>query len=532
VNCYSIATVLLRFRKRLLVSGSSLRFRVRRSLPLLLACCLAQPALAGQIDLDGEAGFDGYYRVGRWLPVRVDISNTGPDLDGELVVNWGDFHFEQVVALPAPSRKSVEFYVRAQDGQNELELELLTAGRSVASVSLAVQPLSDEELLVLKLPGTEGFSAGANDVVVRLEASELPRRWNGLDPVQIVVGNPDQFDRLDEERKESLRYWLSAGGRLESGSGPVGETLPVHLDDGRILDSIRDILTPRSGPGNLVVLILAGILVLLSLALPGFAAVVGSPSKVFVGLALTALVASTGVGLWGSGWPVPVLETVEFSIFRSREGHSVASVTTDGTLRSGAKDLFHIRTGDDIHFGAVSGASSTSHVFFEDGSFEFQQPLGLGQSMDYRLTGFVAEKPLHVEVSGAVLEISIAGDWLVSECLAVDQYGAFRVPELLPGQSVKLDLRVADPRPTFFESPSPGERMLSRLWSEDQSMANVACVSEGPPSLTVDGATVRGLHTALLIRYFTRESSESGMSPDGKVSYLSPDEKVSSGGNE
>ena len=159
VNCLSMSLVPNRAPEPACSTASSPALLVRRILELVLMLSLALPALGAQIDLDAEAGFDGYYRVGQWLPVRVDVSNTGPDLNGELVVTWGDVRFGQIVALPAPSRKSLEFYVRALDGQNKLELDFLSAGRRVASRTLAVQPLSDEDRLILRLSGSDGWVA-------------------------------------------------------------------------------------------------------------------------------------------------------------------------------------------------------------------------------------------------------------------------------------------------------------------------------------------------------------------------------------
>ena len=451
----------------------------------------------------------------------LTVERPNIELQGLATGGWeGDDLPKPDVALPAPSRKSLEFYVRALDGQNKLELDFLSAGRRVASRTLAVQPLSDEDRLILRLSGSDGWVAETNDVVVRIEASELPRRWNGLDPVQVVVTTTDEFDRLDAKRQKSLRYWQSTGGHVTSGTALLGAVPSVDRDDGRILASIGDILAPRSAPGTLVFLVLAVAALIVSLALPGFARVVRSPARVFAGLALTALVASVGIGLWGKGWPVSALETAEFSVFRSQSGGSATRVTTDGVLRSGIKDLLHIRTDDDIHFKTVSGLDFSRHVFFEDGSFEFQISLGLGQSIGYRLTGFVDKKPLDVEVAGSVLEISSSRDWMLSECLFVEQGRAFTAPEPVPGQPVTLDLQFAAPHPTFFETPSTGQRMLSRLLSEDESTPYVACVAEGQPSLAVPGVTVRGAHTALLIRYFKRESSDPGTSSDGQVSGL------------
>jgi len=53
------------------------------------------------------AGFDGYFRVGRCLPVRVTLTNEGPDVSGQVVVRLQGESYVQSVSLPSPSRKTL-----------------------------------------------------------------------------------------------------------------------------------------------------------------------------------------------------------------------------------------------------------------------------------------------------------------------------------------------------------------------------------------------------------------------------------------
>ena len=47
------------------------------------ASVLAAPDLqADGLTLDVQVGYDGYYREGQWVPLRVLVSNTGPDVSG------------------------------------------------------------------------------------------------------------------------------------------------------------------------------------------------------------------------------------------------------------------------------------------------------------------------------------------------------------------------------------------------------------------------------------------------------------------
>ena len=46
---------------------------------------LAAPAQqANGPTLSVQAGYDGFYQDGAWLPLRIEVSNNGPDISGEL----------------------------------------------------------------------------------------------------------------------------------------------------------------------------------------------------------------------------------------------------------------------------------------------------------------------------------------------------------------------------------------------------------------------------------------------------------------
>ena len=54
------------------------------SLALLLTSTVA--LAQSPVTLAVEAGLDGHYTVGQWLPVRVLIENDGPSIDGRVEI--------------------------------------------------------------------------------------------------------------------------------------------------------------------------------------------------------------------------------------------------------------------------------------------------------------------------------------------------------------------------------------------------------------------------------------------------------------
>ena len=51
------------------------------ALGLVLVAVPANAQSQGGITLSATAGFDGYFKEGRWIPVRVGMANDGPDAE-------------------------------------------------------------------------------------------------------------------------------------------------------------------------------------------------------------------------------------------------------------------------------------------------------------------------------------------------------------------------------------------------------------------------------------------------------------------
>ena len=73
----------------------------------------AQSVHAGQppgLRMKAEAAFDGHFKYGEWLPIWVELENSGPDLDIEIRVrvtgSYGDTSFATPAPLPTGSRSA------------------------------------------------------------------------------------------------------------------------------------------------------------------------------------------------------------------------------------------------------------------------------------------------------------------------------------------------------------------------------------------------------------------------------------------
>ncbi len=234
--------------------------RVRAVLLLLPAALAAgsvhAPAQIVQGTVDGlgfAAANTPVFRPGQWLPIRVSLKTqgsrvfsgelrcTGIDLDGDRVA----FTQPQVtLGGEAGPPKRFWCYVVAQATHELPEaIDVIDAdGGRVAELPLPQQPLmplSADDFLVLDLSYpqlaalntllTPGYRPGQpsdiarpyyrNIVVARMPPTDLPDRWWGLEPVNVIVWDQPDPSKLTIPQRDALLQWVHAGGQLILGLG-------------------------------------------------------------------------------------------------------------------------------------------------------------------------------------------------------------------------------------------------------------------------------------------------------------------------
>lgn len=239
--------------------------------PLFALAALGSPAFAQEdasgITLVAEAGFDGYYRQNNWVPVHVNVANSGTSVDGEVrvIVNPDSptdrIVYNAPVALPTQSDKRVTLYVRVPSFASNLNVELVAEdGRLLAEVKTDPMSLLPAEGLLYGVvtpdPGEFGFletvTGGRLDTAVAfLDLADLPEKpsaWNGLD---ILIIHDSDSGQLTVDQQESLAKWVDTGGHLVvTGGGNWQKTTAAFQDQLPVTitgsESVDDLPTLRS----------------------------------------------------------------------------------------------------------------------------------------------------------------------------------------------------------------------------------------------------------------------------------------------
>ena len=121
------------------------------ALALLLLSAFSPPAQVPVIEISAEAGFDGRFRDGDWLPVQVRISNQGDSARGQLVIRPETSGagitntYSTPVDLPAGASQNVTLYITASSFATQVRVEMMDEAGDVLAAApaalRAVQPL-------------------------------------------------------------------------------------------------------------------------------------------------------------------------------------------------------------------------------------------------------------------------------------------------------------------------------------------------------------------------------------------------------
>lgn len=222
-------------------------------LPILVVYpAQAQTEQAG-LTLEAEAGFDGLFKGEYWLPVTVNVANSGSPIEGEVRVYPGpnvddEFLYRAPISLPTQSDKRVTLYIQIPGPATSVLVELADAQGDVLATTRTKQ-LSrvgvDELLYGVVSPDAGEFDflekvsgSRADAAVAYLTLTDLPDisvAWNALD---VLILNDTDTTQFTADQMSALEAWLSTGGQLVVTAGaswqktavPLADWLPVSLN--------------------------------------------------------------------------------------------------------------------------------------------------------------------------------------------------------------------------------------------------------------------------------------------------------------
>jgi len=213
---------------------------------LVLAATLPGVARGAQtppVTFRAQAGLDGFAKPGAWVPVKVDVSNDGPDLSAQIVVversivPGGSTQFVRPVELPRQSHKQVWVYWASSATQ--VDVRLMANNTIVAEQTLRVARLDSRDRLygiMSSSPSSFNWlatirSAGQNTRLAQLAVDDLAPQAEALASLDALIVHDADTGILASAQRDALRRWVERGGRLVVAGGPNWQRSAAGLAD-------------------------------------------------------------------------------------------------------------------------------------------------------------------------------------------------------------------------------------------------------------------------------------------------------------
>ena len=201
---------------------------VKAALIAQLLLLLPSPTRAAEITLTVTIGYHGVFQLGRPFPIRVEVANTGPPVEGTVEATvWkgggakgiGSFpmRHRQTLLIGAAARKSATFTIDPGSVSRPLVVSFHGPGATATQeIDLRRHFVPSPVILLLTesdfsiLPG---LSTPANPLIA-ISPEELPSDPRAFAGVAAVVLYEPSLREISGAQNAALETWLTNGGKI------------------------------------------------------------------------------------------------------------------------------------------------------------------------------------------------------------------------------------------------------------------------------------------------------------------------------
>lgn len=191
---------------------------------VLLISFAVNSTAAGQVEVETEFGFDGYYYPDLPTPISISVRSRGAPLQGQIIIAqevrspWQGATEERLILpfeLAGKSEKRFSLNFLVQGYIYPLSILVVAAGEVLYKEELSLKGRFLEEPLTLAL----GESLFPNELPtgerpIQIELRGLPSEWPGLLGVKrLYLGRMDPSG-LSRAQWQALSRWVEWGGEL------------------------------------------------------------------------------------------------------------------------------------------------------------------------------------------------------------------------------------------------------------------------------------------------------------------------------
>jgi hypothetical protein len=243
------------------------------------------PATAADpITMTAKVLLQGHARVGSWMAIQIELSNSGPAVKGELRLAGGASgrtRFSVPVDLPTTARQAYLLHAQPPSFGRSVKVELVAGDRTIASADagflahdasqLVVGIVAEKPDGIIRELHLAASASGLAPAIVSLGVADLPDRLEAWGTLDRLIWQDVDSTALTPQQLTALRGWVAGGGRLVIVGGTAGiATLAGFPDD---LLPYRPTATVDVAPASITTLV--GIAPAGSADIPAFAGTLG-----------------------------------------------------------------------------------------------------------------------------------------------------------------------------------------------------------------------------------------------------------------
>jgi hypothetical protein len=204
----------------------------------LTTTAVASQAAANPLQMTLQLGYHNTVKLGEWMPVTIDVTNRGPDVDGTLEVQasnsfgakgggppGGSAIYQMPFSLASGSTKHFRTYLSV-DYPGAVEARIVAGGRVIASQQASIGNTVSGLLVGVASDQPSALDAvatvhpgGSAPSVIHLAAADLPDSGLVLRAFDVLAIDDFATDTLTAGQKSALVDYVMQGGSLLLGTG-------------------------------------------------------------------------------------------------------------------------------------------------------------------------------------------------------------------------------------------------------------------------------------------------------------------------
>ncbi len=194
----------------------------------------AVQAATNPVTIAVKVGYSGFTKAQQWMPVTIDVTNKGTDVDGTLEVTTpvstngppiGAVVYQAHLTIPSGASKHIRTYLVEDQAPAPVSVRIVQNGRTVASAdstgsnaaTTLIGVLSDQATALDSLSSVHPGSIAAT--VVHLSSDEVGDSAIVLRAFDVLAIDDFATDTLTTAQRGALTDYVQNGGNLVLGTG-------------------------------------------------------------------------------------------------------------------------------------------------------------------------------------------------------------------------------------------------------------------------------------------------------------------------